>query len=250
MKTLYVLGQSTCYGMDITPRKSGMSMRTYRETYNFAGLLGKQMGYQVVNSSYPMNSLSTIIRKIKEEYDLVNPSLVIVGIPQSTLREMWDPVKNKFINLMQKEFYFPDTVLQLTPTGVPTIYDTDVQRQAYIAYRTGLTIDRAIADFEKDIIELQTFLKSRNSKYIFLQMAPIIPNQIDEYGYTDNEGTIKQFAKYFTRLDEINTGAWIGFDKFNVVDNMMHLPKGKTGHILEEGHEILKDLIYDRISST
>lgn len=250
MKTLYVIGQSTCYGMDLVPGDSGLSMREFRETRNFAGKLGKELDYRVVNSSYPMSSLATMIRRIKEEYDLINPDLVVVGIPQTTLREVWDKEKNRYVNLMQKEFYFPKTVLLLKDDGVPSIYDTEFQREAYLRYRSTLTMEKALTDFENEVIELQNFLKSRNAKYVFVQMAPIIPNLIDESGYTDKENTIKQFAKYLTRLNEIDTSKWILFDEFNAVDNLKHLKKGKTGHVLEDGHEILKDLIYDKIRNT
>jgi len=250
MKTLYVIGQSTCYGMDLVPNGSGLSMREHRETYNFAGLLGKALGLEVVNSSYPMSSLQTMIRRIKLEYDEIQPDLVVVGIPQATLREVWDPTKKRFINLMQKEFYFPKSVLQLKEDGVPTIYDTEFQRWAYLDYRDGLTMERALNDFQEEVIELQDFLKSKNAKYIFVQMAPLIPNLIDETGYTDKENTIKHFTKYLNRLSEIDTSKWIVFDEFNAVDSMSHLKKGKTGHILEDGHAILKDLIYEKIRNT
>lgn len=250
MTILYVNGQSTCYGMDLKPGKPGISIREYREANNFAGLLGQRMGCTVVNNSYPKSSMRTLIRKITSEYDSINPDLVVIGIPQATLREIWDPTVDSYINIIQNEFYFPPGVIHLDENRIPKVYDTELQRQAYVDYRRGLTLERAISDFENEVIELQTFLKSKNSKYIFVQMAPVVPNLIDEHGYTDIENSIKSFAKYFSRLHEIDTDKWIEFDKFNAVDNLRHVKKGRSGHLLEEGHEILRDLIYDKLTTT
>lgn len=250
MSTLYVNGQSTCYGMDLKPGKPGISIREYREANNFAGLLGRKLGYTVVNNSYPKSSMRTLIRKVTEEYDIVNPDLVVIGIPQATLREIWDPTINSYVNIIQDEFYFPPGVIHLDENGIPKVYDTDVQRKAYVDYRKGLTLEKAISDFENEVVELQTFLKSRNAKYIFVQMAPVVPNLIDEHGYTNTENTIKNFSRYFTKLQEIDTEKWIDFDNFNAVDNLRHVKKGRSGHLLEEGHEILRDLIYDKLANT
>lgn len=250
MKTLYVLGSSTCYGMDLTPGKTGLSMREFRETYNFAGLLGKELGYKVVNNSYPIHTLSSMIRKIKEEYDVISPDISIIGIPAITAREMWDPDKGCYINLAQKEFYFPKTVLQKDTDGVPLLYESKAQKEHYLSFRKNFTIEKGIDEFEHGILELQDFLKQKEAKYIFVQMSPIIPNLIDENGYTDDENTIKHFRNYFKRLNEIDIDKWLKFDEFNAVDNLKHVPKGRTGHILVEGHLILKELLYEKLRDT
>ena len=246
---LYVIGQSTCYGMDLLPGKSGLSLREYRQKYNFAGLLGDKLGMEVVNSSYPMCSLATITKRISEEYDSINPELTVVGIPQATLRGVWDPEKGGFADILQNEYYLPERVVYLNDDIVRTRYKTEVAKAAYQEYKENVTLERAIADYQEDIIKLQSLLKEKNAKYIFVQIAPIIPNKI-ENGYTGAENPEKSFAKYMDRLDEIDTSKFIRFDEFNVIESMRHLPKGKTGHILEEGHRQIAELVYEKYIST
>lgn len=246
MKKLYVVGQSTCYGMDLRAGKSDLSQKEYRQKYSFGGLLAEEFKYQLINSSYPMSSLSTVTKRIIDEYDLIQPDLLIVGVPQSTVREIYDPVKGIFVNILQKEYYFPKTVLIPSIDGVPKEYDTDTQRNAYLNYRKNITTEEAVRVFENEVLFLQNFLEEKNANYLFMQMAPIIPNKIVD-GYTDEENDIKDFYKYFTKAKEINTNRWIKFGAFNAVDNLKHCKKGRTGHILEDGHLILKETIHDTI---
>lgn len=246
---LYVIGQSTCYGMDLMPGKSGLSLREYRQKYNFAGVLGSKLGYEVVNSSYPMCSLATITKRIAEEYDSINPDLVVVGIPQATLRGVWDPEKNGYADILQNEYYLPERVVYLNDDLVRSRYKTAVAKEAYQEYKDNITLERAIDDYQDDIIKLQSLLVSKGAKYILVQIAPIIPNIIDN-GYTGVENPEKRFAKYMHRINEIDTSKFIRFDEFNVIESMRHLPMGKTGHILEEGHQQLAELIYDKYIDT
>lgn len=247
MKKLYVVGQSTCYGMDLRPGKSGLSVKDYRLKNSFGGLLADQLRYEFVNGSYPMSSLTTVTRRIRTDYDSIRPDLIIVGIPQTTVREIYDSEKKMFVNILQKEFYFPKTVLILNELGIPDIYDTDIQKNAYLNYRKNITVANAINTFESEILFLQDVLQKKKANYIFLQMAPIIPNSITEDGYTDVENTEKDFTKYFSHLDEIDLSRWVKFESFNAVDNLFYCKKGRTGHILEDGHKILQETIYETI---
>lgn len=244
-KKLLVVGQSTCYGMDLRPPR-GTSQREHREKNCFAGLLAQDLDMELTNLSYPKLPTRTITGKINAYLKTHLPDLIVVGVPQTTLREIYDPEQERLVSVLQKEYYFPDRVWHCDEAGVPVIYDTLYQKDAYLAYQKYITVESALRDYDNEVHELQSLLELTQVPFLLVQMAPVIPNKITQEGYTREENDLK---KYRSLLSKVKDDCWLDYDEFNAVDAFKNYQKGRTGHILEDGHIDLKNLILAELVS-
>ena len=89
----------------------------------------------------------------------------------------------------------------------------------------------------RQIILLQHFFKFYNQKYIMVQT------------HQSHDLTMKYWQNNIDLLEKIDSSYFLGWPNQAFVDWTWKLPKGKMGHFLEQGHEVVADKLYEYIKS-
>jgi Family of unknown function (DUF6071) len=212
---LLAIGDSFTYGEELSDLNKSWPNR-----------LGEKLGYAVINLGEPASSNDSIIRRLLE-YLLTRSDqvdLVVIGWSMLGRQEFADDVGHYSVwpgysgNLFQQDG-------SVWRQGLVKYFNQYHNRQYYHVR------------YLEQVILVQNFLKSRNIKYI---MMNVLENEYYRRGPTFF------WQRYF---EEIDKNYFIGFDHSGMVEwtDAAKCPKGPNGHFLDKGHELVADKIYEHI---
>jgi len=97
-------------------------------------------------------------------------------------------------------------------------------------------IDAYYEKYLQQVILLQSFLSIKKQKYIMVSVTE-----------RDYYKRVKDPAAYSSYNDQIDKITYFGYKKEGFLEWAQSAKKGKFGHFLEEGHQIVTDKIYEHI---
>lgn len=212
IKNILAVGDSFTYGEELADKTSAFPIK-----------LAHKMSAFVHNIAQPAASNDKILR-ICLEYLLEQPNtdLVIIG---------WS-------NIGRSEYADDIGYFDIWPGYSGNLFKKDSLdwRQELIDYNNKYhSIEHLQRKYFQQILLLQSFLKSKNIKYV---MMNIVQNEYYKTNY---------FWQHEYYLPEIDMTNWIDFGKAGMVEWTYGTKKGPFGHPLEDGHIIIANKIYEHI---
>jgi hypothetical protein len=207
---LLVVGDSFSFGAELPDASIGLI--TKPSELAWPALLGKQLGYEVVNLSIPGGSNNRIFRLSTDESIDGKYDLVICG---------WTEVAR--LDLRLNNVDFPIT---LQSTGLHNRFPWVKEY-----YALHYSEEQSYQIWLSQLITLQNHFKFIKQPYIFVSMNGI--NKFD-----------KKFDHLVNKVDKDN---YIGWHTEGMTSWMGDCAKGPGGHPLELGHERIADKINEHI---
>ena len=210
MKKLLALGDSFTYGEELEDRNKC-----------WANLIGQQLGYQVDNFGIPGGSNPRAVRMLFEQ-DVRDYDLVLIGWSHYDRMELADDMG----------------VYDSWPGGQRTIYRQQAPwRSQIIDYITVHHNDDYIyRQYLMMIIQVQSYLKVNQIDYIMM----------DAFGnHKDSRRHAPENVKLVAQVD---SNHFIGWPNETMAEWTAGLAQGPGGHFLEQGHAVVAEKIYQRLS--
>lgn len=265
MKIIYSNGSSTVYGKDLVKPKDDLqyfSNKEYRENKCFPALIRDYLSADIlINDAQPASSNSRICRtslysisKLLKDYS-AKDVLCVISFSPGTPIDLFSNKLQKYCGTFIIENYLrnvfdKDISFKKTPHKDENIIALqDIYEQHFLNFTF------IVDNFVKDVLLLQNFLKLNKVKYLMMHTAPLIPSKINENGTIDltfpgdNNKKILDYLKDMQIISQIDLSNWVGFLETSIIDYTKSLNKGKTEHILEDGHKLWFNHIKNRIDN-
>ena len=185
--------------------------------------LASMLGASVINLGQPASSNDSILRRTMDHLSATNDiDLVVIG---------WS-------NIGRSEFADEFGYYDVWPGYRGNLFARDGSnwRNELVDYISKYHNSEAIhRKFIQQVILLQSYLQSRNIKYIMLN---IIQNEYYKKKFFDGN------QQYF---DQVDNDKFIGFNESGMIEWAYGCPRGPNGHFLEEGHLIVANKINEHI---
>ena len=210
---ILTVGDSFTYGEELADQRSAWPYR-----------LGDKYHAEVINLGEPASSNDKIVRKTLDY--LINNGgtidLVVIG---------WtSPGRSEFADESGDYDIWPGY------QGSLFVRDGHQWRNQLCSYVSQYhNREFYFIKYIQQIILLQSFLRTKNIKYIMLDVLH------NDY-YKNNTKSLKD--NYFELIDKER---YLGFNLEGMCEWTYGCKQGPNGHFLEEGHQIVADKIYDHI---
>jgi hypothetical protein len=208
---LLTVGDSFTYGEELGDRN-----------HAWPQLLANQINYKLVNFGQPSASNDKILRKTMDYVISTPVDLVVIG---------WS-------NIGRSEYADEFGYYDVWPgyQGGLFIKDGCTWRSGLVDYVSKYHNSEAIhLKFIQQVILLQSFLKSRDIKYIMLN---IVQNEYYKKKHFDGQ------LEYFNQVDK---ETFLGFNDSGMLEWTYGCKTGIGGHFLEDGHQIVAKKINEHI---
>ena len=184
-------------------------------------LLASQINYELVNHAQTSASNDNILRKTIDYVISAPVDLVVIG----------------WTNIGRSEYADEFGYYDVWPGYLGVIpRDGYNWRNRLIDYISRYHNSEAIhRKFIQQVILLQSFLKSRNIKYVMLNT---VQNEYYKKKYFDGQ------LEYFNQVDK---ETFLGFNDSGMLEWADGCKKGPGGHFLEDGHQIVAKKINEHI---
>jgi len=190
-------------------------------------VLGKKINAEVVNLGKPACSNDQIFRLVFEhviDFDNPKPDLVVIGWTSPGRMEFADDIGHYNV--------WPGY------GGNLFLKDSCNWRQELVNYiSTYHNSEYLHKKFLQQVIMMQSFLTSRNIKYIML-------NTLQNEYYKQQPIKNPDRSNYFKEIDKTK---FMCFNESGMIEWTEGCKKGPNGHFLEKGHQIVADQIYEYI---
>lgn len=212
IKNVLAVGDSFTYGEELSDTNSSWPYK-----------LSNMIGAECVNLGQPAASNDSIIRRTMDHLNVTNDvDLVVIG---------WS-------NIGRSEFSDEFGYYDVWPGYQGKLFARDGSnwRNELVEYISKYHNSEAFhRKFIQQVILLQSYLKSRDIKYVMLN---IVQNEYYKKKFFDGN------HQYFSQVDTDN---FIGFNESGMLEWTYGCEQGKSGHFLEEGHNIVANRIYEHI---
>jgi len=116
----------------------------------------------------------------------------------------------------------------------------------------------------QQIIVLQKYFESKSQRYLMLNAAQNNYNAFSSswlefnnnikdlvcFDVMNDEELYQEHIEIQKYIDEINMKCYYSINNFHITDLHNVYPVGKTGHLLDEGHQHLANRLYDCLNLT
>jgi len=179
-------------------------------------VLGKKLDFEVTNLAIPGGGNTQIVRTAVQHAE--NFDLIIIGWSH------WGRI----------EFADNDGIYDVWPGCQGKLFTHNVEHRLQVLNY----IDRyhndeyLIKQFFINVILLQNYLTQKNKRYLMLTAFGVYDIFLDE--------------KYANLLNQITKTYYVGWPE-TMMQWTWQLPKGKYGHFLDQGHNVIAEKIYEHI---
>jgi lysophospholipase L1-like esterase len=183
-------------------------------------LLGKKIGYDVVNMAKPGAGCMRALRYVVEQVYTDRPDLVLIAWPSPGRVEFAD-----------NEGFF-----DIWPGYQGRMFDgISPWRYKLIDYVTEYHNDQYLHNqFVLNCILIQKFLESQNVKYAM--------THVNRYDYYHVNG-----YQNYSLVDQINKNTFVDGYNYGMIEWTNHIKRAPGGHLLEQGHEVVAEKFYEHI---
>lgn len=210
MKILAV-GDSFTYGDELGDR-----------TFAWPDVLARKLNGTVTNKGQSGGSNDCIIRNCLEHLTVNEVDLVVIGwsspgrtefVDENGYYDVWPGYQGKLID-----------------------YSNAPWRKELAQYINNYHCDKAYYEkFLNQILLMQGFLKSRNQRYVMLNVL-----QNEHYKKIN-------CPELDSHSNQIDKSTFIEFGNSGMMEWANHCKRGPYGHFLEDGHQIVANKIYEHI---
>lgn len=208
---IYCIGDSFTYGEELPNR----------EVDAYPYVLARSLGKQVTNLGKPATGNQRIIKRAMDVVLNETPELVVIGWSDPARQEFADDVSivdlwagRNYTHMQDPTDRRVDLIKYLTAYDVPEHYYTKWLRQ---------------------IILLQTFCKAHNVKCVMFSTC------------NAEDWNRNYMSKHKDLVKHIDVSTYVGWPLSGSTEWCFKRPHGRSGHPLEEGHQIIANTIYEHI---
>ena len=262
MKILYSNGSSTTYGLDlIKPKEIALSSTEYKKKYTYTGILGNSLSIpETINAAEPGSPNSSIVRRtFYDVTELLNKYknheiLVCISFSPATPVEFFLRKYKRYFNLI-----FPEKLLFKIKDD-PEYKIHEIKKMYEFYNESVICLDYLVEKFVFDVVSLQNFLENKKIKHFFFHTAPIISSHIDINTHiidfqkipdiSFNKKVISQLLNECKFTGLLNPSPWLDFNTSSIIEYCFIKHKvitGKTGHIIEDGHQLWAQFLKEKI---
>ena len=230
---LWATGCSHTYGDDLQDKSSAWPY-----------LLAKKLGMSCNNNAVPGGSNERIL------YESVKFNTCELAVVAWTYKERF----TRYDNLNNFQINFNPS---LAHTEYSDLYYFNQYGKLHYAHWSNTLYEFKI--WLQQIIVLQKYFESKSQRYLMLNAAQNnynafasswleFNNNIKDlvcFDVMNDEELYQEHIEIQKYIDEINMKCYYSINNFHITDLHNVYPVGKTGHLLDEGHQHLANRLYD-----